>query len=967
MKSEELVGRERERELWTAALEGIADGPALITVSGEPGIGKSSVLDELCREAERRGQLALTGRGAELERDIPFGAFAEALDDYLAGLPAKRLTPLGDAPLAELSQLLPSLVGLGERAPTGLQDERYRAHGAARSLLELLASTQPLVLALDDLHWADQATVELLSFLLRRPPRGQIALVLAFREGQAPERLAAALDDARRRGDLLELALSPLSEEQSAALLGEGVEGMEASRLHELAGGNPFYLHELASHGAGPGAGAGAGASEPSRAGAIPAPVAAALERELGALPDASRQLALGAAVAGASFDSELAAAAAGVSEQQALSAIDDLLERGVLRRTDAPRRFRFRHPIVHGAVYEDAPAGWLVQAHARAAAALERQGAPAQARARHVERSAKVGDESASALLSEAAGVAALRAPATAAHWYASALSLQPPDAEPAARLTLLIPMAQALGYAGELDRARETLDEVLATLLPDQLAVRGQVVAGCARIDQLLGRHAAARALLLATLEELPDQTAPEGTALKEQLAGACFFSGDFEGLRRWGGEALEQASGQGDRATHAATTGLLGCAEYMVGDLDPAREMLNRAEGLFAGLSDQELAPKLTSLVWCGMCEIFLERFDRAEEMFGRALAVGRSTGHGHVTTLTRIGQGVIRLDRGRLAEAATVLDEAIEASLLTGNDQFLVWALWARCRTALQSGDPAAAIRFGERALATAGDAQDPVSAMAGLYLAEARFEAGEDPAACRDLALASLGGEDMPLVERAFQSSPLELLTRMDLAAGDAEGAARAAELAARASAGLGIGGRSADAARAAAVVSLASDRPDACAGRALEAADLYAGAGLAIEEARARLLAGRAMAAGDDRDGAVEQLERARTQLDRHGAARYRDEAGGELRSLGRRTTRPKRAQHQIGDGVGALSDREREVAELVANGHTNREIASELYLSEKTIENHMSRIFGKLGASKRAQVAAAMGAHRDP
>ena len=87
----------------------------------------------------------------------------------------------------------------------------------------------------------------------------------------------------------------------------------------------------------------------------------------------------------------------------------------------------------------------------------------------------------------------------------------------------------------------------------------------------------------------------------------------------------------------------------------------------------------------------------------------------------------------------------------------------------------------------------------------------------------------------------------------------------------------------------------------------------------------------------------------------------------GSCGRLGRRTTRPKRAQADIGDGVGALSDRELEVAELVANGHTNREIASELYLSEKTIESHMSRIFGKLGASKRAQVAAAMGAQRDP
>jgi DNA-binding NarL/FixJ family response regulator len=111
----------------------------------------------------------------------------------------------------------------------------------------------------------------------------------------------------------------------------------------------------------------------------------------------------------------------------------------------------------------------------------------------------------------------------------------------------------------------------------------------------------------------------------------------------------------------------------------------------------------------------------------------------------------------------------------------------------------------------------------------------------------------------------------------------------------------------------------------------------------------------------------VEQIERVRTQLDGHGATRYRDEAAGELRSLGGRTARPKRGRDQIGDGLGALSDREREVAELVASGHTNREIASELYLSEKTIEKRMSRIFGKLGASKRAQVAAAIGERRGP
>ena len=130
---------------------------------------------------------------------------------------------------------------------------------------------------------------------------------------------------------------------------------------------------------------------------------------------------------------------------------------------------------------------------------------------------------------------------------------------------------------------------------------------------------------------------------------------------------------------------------------------------------------------------MTELFLERFDRAEPRSStRALAVARATGHGHVTTLTRIGQGLVRLGRGRLGEAAELLDAAIEASLLTGNDQFLIWALWARCWAATLSGDLPGAIRFGEQAVAAAGEAVDPVSAIAGGYLAEAMLEAGEDP-------------------------------------------------------------------------------------------------------------------------------------------------------------------------------------------------------------------------------------------
>lgn len=541
-----------------------------------------------------------------------------------------------------------------------------------------------------------------------------------------------------------------------------------------------------------------------------------------------------------------------------------------------------------------------------------------------------------------------------------AAALRLVPDD-DAGSRLGLLIPMAQALGYSGQLDQAHSTLEEVLLLLPADQTAVRCQVVAAAARIDQLVGRHDAARALLEAALEQVPEDSPAEATELKVQLAGACFFSGDFEGLRRWVGEALDEASERGDEATRAAATGTLGCAEYMLGELGASRERLAEAEELFGRLSDEEVAKRLHSLIWCGICEIYLERFDRAMEVLERGMAVARATGHGHVSILTRIGQGLVMLWTGRIQRGADLLDGAVEAASLTGNRQFLTWALWARCWASTLAGDLSEARRLGERALEAAGDADDPVTALAGAFAAEARLESGEDPELCRALLLDSLGGAEMPLVERGFQARWYELLTRMELAAGHTDAAKSWAERATTAADGLGIGGRTAEALRARAAVALAGSQHESAAGLALESATVAEAAGLQIEAARSLTLAGRARAAFD-RDRALAELERARATLERLGASRYRDEAASELRALGKRVPPPRRrTQDSAGDGVAGLSEREREVAGLVAEGHTNREIAAELFLSEKTIESHMSRIFEKLGVSKRAQVATAV------
>jgi ATP/maltotriose-dependent transcriptional regulator MalT len=934
-----LVGREQELAGAEAALAESA-AARVVVVSGEAGIGKTRLLAELRTRADEAGMVVLGGRGAEFERELPFGAFVDALDDYLASRGSGW------------SQSIES---------SGSDDERQRLHAAVRGLLEQLAAEKPLVLALDDLHWADEATIELLSHLLRRPPQAPVVLLLSFRSGQPPARLLAAIEDARRDGLLTSIELEPLSREHARELLGARLDDAAERELYRLSGGNPFYLEELSRFG---GIGEHGGAGPETGAG-VPAPVAAALRRELDELPQETRVVARGAAVAGESFEPELVAAAASIPVGDVTTGIDDLLDRDVIRRTEAPRRFRFRHPIVHGAVYEEAKPGWRLEAHSRVAAALEASGAEPLARARHIECSAAAGDDAAIAVLRDAGAAAGLRAPAAAAHWYGAARRLAG-GADPGTRLSLLVPMAQALGYSGRLEEARATLDEVLAIVPADQHAIRGQIASSAARIDQLHGRHAAAREILLEALNGVPPESVDEAAQLKLQLAAACFFEGDFHGLRRWVNQALRDPQAAADPATQAAATGLLGCAEYMTGDCDEARRRLDEAELLFERLTAEQLGEH-HSLTWTGICEIYLERFDRAVALFERAMAVAEATGHGHMKTLNRIGLGLVYLWRGQIAPATELLDDAVEGATLTGNDQFLTWALWGRCWAATLAGDLDDALRIGDQAVQRlARGVADPVSAMAGAYCAEAKLEAGEPPAEARSLLLDAAGGEEMPLIEVAFRARWYELLTRIEIAAADLEAAARWSDLAGAASVGLGIEGRSADAQRAVAALALARGDSQAAAEAAQRATELATSAGLPIDAARAQTLAGRALA-DTDAGKARQQLETAVRRLDSLGAAHYRDDAAQALRSLGGKVRRPKRARGEIGEGIGSLSGREREVSDLVAAGRTNKEIAAELYLSEKTIEKHMSKIFEKLGASKRAQVAALIGREREP
>ena len=243
------------------------------------------------------------------------------------------------------------------------------------------------MVALDDLHWADDASLELVAHLLRRPPRGRVALALAFRPAPVRPLLATALATAERDGAVIERALGALSFADAETLLGTEIPGPVRGEIYEAGGGNPFFLQQLArQHAAGR-----AVAAEPAGAG-VPRAVARALEQEIAALGEEGRALAQGAAVAGDPVDLDLAAAAADLGEEATLAALDELLAGALLVGTEVPRRYRFRHPLVRHAIYASAADGWRIAAHARAAAALAARGGSIAARAHHLERCARPG-----------------------------------------------------------------------------------------------------------------------------------------------------------------------------------------------------------------------------------------------------------------------------------------------------------------------------------------------------------------------------------------------------------------------------------------------------------------------------------------------------------------------------------------------------------------------------------------------
>ncbi|OLF06417.1 LuxR family transcriptional regulator [Actinophytocola xanthii] len=936
-----LVGREEVLRSFDRVVAAACAGEfQFLAVVGEPGIGKTRLLAELVRRTGQRGLTTLNGRAAELEQIMPFSALVDAVDDHLEAHGAEVLERFGGAQRRRLATIFPALAAAvpdagdpDEHADrTGI--DRLRSYRALRQLVDELAAPNGLALILDDVHWADPSSAEFLDHLVRHPPRGRVLVAVAYRPMQAPHRVLGLVGAAGGR----QVTVDPLTPEEGAELLGPEVARARGRALYEASGGNPFYLEALARMNRLAGT-------------ELPASVRAVLRVELGDLPPGSLRLAQAAAVAGDEFDPALVAVAAEVPETATLNALDDLVARDILRPASSGR-FRFRHPLVRQAAYEYAEAGWRVGAHARLADHLAKVGAPATVQAHHVERSCSFADRRAISTLVTAAKTVATRAPETCAHWLRKALELMPDEPETLdERLTLLMDLSRSQGVSGQLAESRNTARELLRLLPAGQYARRARAARICALMERQLDRPHEARALLLDELNRMPSPRAAAAIPLRMRLVAESLMRVDYRAAQAVL-DLMPDSDDGWEPGLETAVAALRPMPAYAGGRMADAQRTADAAERLVDATPDDHLAEWLDAVAWLCWAETCLGRYSAALRYFERAIAVARTTGQAYVLTNLLAGKARTLVALGRLPQALETVEESVDCARLLNSAQQLVFALTQLCLTQAWTGDHEAALRAGQEAVRAAAGSQEVWDHMARNAHGVAMVAAGQLDDGIRVL-VDSCASFDDPRVDRATLLATCELLAQVEAGRGRQVEAARWAALAAEVeSPKLPVFAGLVDLARAHA---LAED-PVAAAALAERAAENLLAGQRGVDHGRALLVAGIANGAAGRAATAREQLQQATEQFRDCGARTLEAQTLQERRRLGDRVSTPPSADRDTPFG---LSPRELEVATLVVQGLSNRTIAGQLFLSVRTVETHLSRVFTKLGVGSRAAVAA--------
>lgn len=945
-----LIGRDREL---AALAEAVAQPPAVVTVEGEAGIGKTRLVAEVRSRPEVAGRRFLVGGCRRVREPFPLGPVIEAVRELGATSgPDSERDSLRDAlsPVAgAVVPLLPELSDLLPPAPPPLGDRRAELHRLFRGLRELLQAAGPAVLVLEDLHWVDEHTIDFLQYLLADPPTG-LSLVVTFRaEGTAAgvraltARLPPLVTHAR-------LVLAPLDAAQTGALAGailgaEVVSSEFAAYLCERASGLPFAIEELLALLRVRGTVARRGSGWARRALAeldVPAGIRDQVLERAGHLSRPAQSVFAAAAVLQLPASVPVLLATSGLPQARALPLLAELGEAGFLVAEGA--KVGFRHALAAQAAYEDIPRPQRQELHARAAAALQQLEPNRLGQVAHHLCHAGRLVEWVRAAEQAADQAVELGDEAEAARLLAGVLRQAPLD--PAQRSRIAVKLARA---ASAVDGGGDGVAELLSQVLEQEDAgpVRGELCLFTAvLLDHTRHDMTRQRQLCLEAVEQL-DPHRPDLRAWAMVCLG--FPQGPAVPLaehRQWLARASGELARVSDRGRRVQLLGKVAMVLALLGD--PAwRAAANQIETLAeAGPVERREAWALYTV---GLEACYAGHHERGQRLLTRALAATAEVESPVRLASVRAGQALVDYCTGRwdgLADRAARLDEQLAGFAPARTEAELVDGCLR-----LAHGDLAGARR---RLTALLVAAEQTGSSLAGLLVG---------PLVRLDLARGDLAGatevvrralavmESKDIWSPASRGLPAMVAA---VAAGDPPAAGR---LLRRVAHRL----RDLDTPLAAASLPHAEGVLAAARRRWRPAADLYLTAAQRYQQRRCPYEAAQALeraatcrfSAGDP--AGEQPLRDALASYQRLGARWDLDRAA----RLARRHGVSLPARHRGGRrGYGSgLSPREREVAELAATGQTNEEIAGRLYLSVSTVEKHVTAVLRKLGAGSRRQI----------
>jgi DNA-binding NarL/FixJ family response regulator len=937
-----LYERETELAALASALAAARSGEGrLVVVEGPAGIGKSRLLAEARAMAAARGMMVLTARAIDLERDAPFGAVSDLFARILAGAAATTRDRLlsGQAALA---------ASLFDPAAPAVADSSAVTRGLYWLTANMAAGPSGdgkapgLLIAVDDAQWADHPSLAYLVHLSARIEELPVVLVMAVRSGeQATDQQAVDWLRDRSGSRLLRpRALSPDAIGQMVRAELPVAEPAFTDACAQVTDGNPFLARELLRALRADAIAPTAGSVSQVRS-LVPDSVLRAVLVRLARLGEAAEQLAKAVAVLGNRAPMRQARLLAGLDPVRAEQAADALASANVLA-ADEP--LRFTHPLIATSVYADIPAFARARAHRQAADLLTADGAPLDSIAAQLVATRPDGDQRTVAALREAAARAlASGDPAAAGHLLTRALA-EPPGRDE--RGQVLLEVANAEMEQGDMAAGEHIAEAISLASAPGE---RARALVALGRLHFNRGAHEAAAAAMEEALELLD----PRDPVLPALLVGYLTATAFRAGLYPHGTARLEPMIEAARAGQPPQDAGLLA---HLVLRLAFAAEPASRIKALAerATAADPLVDPAslgiLNGLIVQALCCV--DELDEAERISGLAIAAGRRRGSMLTFSMGSYHRAIARYHRGELASALADLEQSLVANRegWTAGDP---WSGSLLVHLHLERGDLVAArgaLAMTNVASPGSMDMSIVLHARARLALAEGHPDTALKDAEAAGQLLSDGFGIDHPGFLPWQRTASLAALALGDAGlartrAGELldrarwSGTARATGLALRTQAA--ISGRE-----------HGEQRRDLLA----EAADVLAGSPSALERAHALIELGAACRRVGLPSAAQQPLREGLQLADGMGAAPLVRAARHELRALG---LRPRRSAVT---GPDSLTPTERRVAELAASGLTNRQTAEALFVTVKTVETHMVRVYQKLGISSRGELADIIG-----